>query len=119
MAVCGMCCLDLNNDTLKILGTQFSYNEKLKEGKTLCKTSVTDIQQLFKIWKIRNCTREGTIIIFKTIVISKIVFQLYITVIPKHIINDLEKVEKAFLWINCMPKIEHETPLKDYKNGGF
>ena len=30
-----MCCVDLNNDTLKILGTHFSNNEKLKEEKNL------------------------------------------------------------------------------------
>ena len=33
VAVCGLRCADLNNDTLKILGTHFSYNEKLKEEK--------------------------------------------------------------------------------------
>ena len=31
--VCGLHCIDLSNDTLKILGTHFSYNEKLKEEK--------------------------------------------------------------------------------------
>ena len=35
VAVCGLPCIDLNNDTLKILGTHFSYNEQLKEGKKL------------------------------------------------------------------------------------
>ena len=35
--------INLNNDTLKILGTYFSYNEKLKEEKNFYKT-VTDIQ---------------------------------------------------------------------------
>ena len=29
--VCGMRCVDLKNDTFKILGTHFSYNEKRKE----------------------------------------------------------------------------------------
>ena len=33
VAVCGMRCIDLNNDTLEILGTHFSYNKKLKKGK--------------------------------------------------------------------------------------
>ena len=33
VAVCGERCIDLKNDTLKILGTHFSYNEKLKEEK--------------------------------------------------------------------------------------
>ena len=42
VAVCGLRSADLNNDTLKILGTYISYNEKLKEEKNICKT-VTDI----------------------------------------------------------------------------
>ena len=48
VAVCSLCCIDLNNDTLKILGTHFSFNEKLKEEKSFYKT-VTDIQQVLKI----------------------------------------------------------------------
>ena len=48
MAVCGLRCIDLNNDTLKILGTHFSCNGKLKEEKKFFKT-VTDIQQLLKM----------------------------------------------------------------------
>ena len=34
MYVYGMRCIGLNNDTLKILDTHFSYNEKLKEEKS-------------------------------------------------------------------------------------
>ena len=33
VAACGMRCIDLNNDTLKIWVTHFSYNEKIKEEK--------------------------------------------------------------------------------------
>ena len=50
MAVCGLSCIDVNNDTLKILGTHFSYNEKLKEEKKIYK-SVTDIQRDWKYGK--------------------------------------------------------------------
>ena len=39
MAVCGLRCVDLNNDTLKIKCTHFSYNEKLKEEKIFYKTN--------------------------------------------------------------------------------
>ena len=73
MALCGMRCIDLNIDTLKILGTHFSYNEKLKEKKNFYKI-VTDMQQVLKIWKIRKLTLEEKIDIFKTIAISKIAF---------------------------------------------
>ena len=37
-AVCGLRCIDLNNDILKILATHFSYNEKLEEEKNFYKT---------------------------------------------------------------------------------
>ena len=36
---CGKRCVDLKTDTLKILGTHFSYNEKLKEEKNFYTTS--------------------------------------------------------------------------------
>ena len=38
VAVCGLGCIDLNNDTLKMLGTHFSYNKELKEEKNFYKT---------------------------------------------------------------------------------
>ena len=67
----------------------------------------------------RNLTLEGKIIIFKTITISKIVFQLFIKTIPKHVINELEKIQKALLLKNSTPKIKHETIFNDTKTGGL
>ena len=90
-----MRCIDLNFDTLKILGTHFSYNEKLKEEKNFYQI-VTDMQRVFKIWKMRRLTLEGTIVLFKTIAISKIIFQAFITTVPKHIFNELKKIQNAF-----------------------
>ena len=55
MAVCGMCCINLNIDTLKILGTHFSYKEKLEEEKNFHKI-VTDMQRVLKLWKKRKLT---------------------------------------------------------------
>ena len=98
VAFCGLRCVYLNNDTLKILGTHFSYNEKLKEEKINFYQTVTDIQQVLNIWKMINLTLEGKIAIFKTIAISKIAFQSFIATVPKHIINELEEIQKAFLW---------------------
>ena len=90
VAVCGLRCKDLNNDALKILGTHFSYNERLKEEKNSYMTE-TDIQRVLNIWKMRKLTLEAKIAIFKTIDISKIVFQSFIATVPKHILNKLEK----------------------------
>ena len=57
MAACGFLCIDLNDDTLKILGTHFSYNKKLKDERKFYKT-VTDIQRVLNTWKMRNLTLE-------------------------------------------------------------
>ena len=67
----------------------------------------------------RNLTLEGKIVIFKTHAISKIVFQSMITPVPRHIVNEFEKIQKVFLWKNYSPKIKHETLCNDYKVGGL
>ena len=113
-----MRCIDLNVDTLKILGTHFSYNEKLKEEKNFYKI-VTDMQRVLKIWKMRRLTSEGIIVIFETIAISKIIFQAFITTVPKHTAIELKKIQKAFFWNNSSPKIKHENLCNDYKAEGL
>ena len=113
-----MRCVDLKTDTLKTLGTHFPYNEKLKHEKNFY-TTVTNIQRVLKIRKMRNLTLEGKLVIFKTIAISKTVFQSLTTPVPRHIVNELEKIQKAFPWKNSSPKIKHETPRNDYKGEGL
>ena len=103
VAACGMRCVDLKNDTSKILGTHFSYNEKLKEERNLYIT-VTNIQRVLKVWRMRNLTLEGKIFIFKTLAISKIVFQSLITPVQRLVVNELEKIQTTFLWKNYSPK---------------
>ena len=46
----------------------------------------------------RKLTLEGEIVIFKTIVVSKIVFQAFIATVPKHFVNELKKTQKAFFF---------------------
>ena len=45
----------------------------------------------------RNLTLKGEIFISKTIAISKLVFQSFITTVAKYVANELEKTQKAFL----------------------
>ena len=58
MALSGMQCISLNEQTVKIRGIQFSYNKKLEEEKNFNN----------HIIKMRDLTIEGKIVIFKAIV---------------------------------------------------
>ena len=107
-----MHCIDLNNYILKILATYFSYNEKLRKKKF--PKTVADIERELKILEMRNLTLEWKNVIFKTIATSKIAFQSFITTVPKRILNELEKMQKAFLCINSTPTICNLKTLCNY-----
>ena len=117
VAVCGIQCVDLVLDT-KILGTHFSYNEKLKEERNFS-LIVANIQRVLKLWKLRNLTLEGKILILETLALSKIIFQAFVTPIPIYVVTELEKIQKSFLWENSTSKIKHDTLCNDYKGGGL
>ena len=47
----------------------------------------------------RKVTLEEKLLIFKIIEISKIIFQAFVTTVPKHIANELKRILKAFFGI--------------------
>ena len=104
VAVCGMKCIDLCNDTMKITGIHFSYNKKKRNEKKFL-DSITKIQNVLKVRRMRRLTLEGKIIAFKTLAISKIVFLSLISKVPTEIISELEILQKTFLWPS-KPKIK-------------
>ena len=67
--------------------------------------------------EIRKFTLEGKILIFKTLALSKIIFQAFIIPIPIYVVTELGKIQKRFLWANSIPKIRHSTLCNDYKYG--
>ena len=42
-----------------------------------------------------------------------------ITPVPRHIVNEFKRIQKAFLWKDSSPRIKHETLCNDYKGGGL
>ena len=78
----------------------------MKQKKTL--SDMFRKKKVLKIWKMRNLTLEGKIIIFKTLAISKIIHLSLVTNVPTEIINELHKIQKEFRNGNN-PKIKHST----------
>ena len=63
VAVCGMKCTDVCNEAIKVLGTYFSYNSRIKEKDNFLKI-VSNIQSVLNFWRNRNLTPEGRTVLF-------------------------------------------------------
>ena len=82
-------------------------------------TAISNIQSVLKIWRMRNLTLEGKIIVFKTLALSKIVHLCLTSVVPKQIIEEIENIQKNFLWNRSTPKIKHSTLCNSFATGGL
>ena len=67
----------------------------------------------------KNLTLQGKIIIFKTLVLSKIVFLTQVFPIPNEFITIIQRIQKEFLWNSINVKIKHKTICNGFQNGGL
>ena len=72
VALCGIKCLNLMKETVKILGVHFSYNKKLEHEMTF-QSRIVKTESVLRLWRMRNLTIEGKVLVFKSLAISKIV----------------------------------------------
>ena len=96
MTICGVKCVNLKINTIKIHGIHFSYNNMLNMEKNFL-NAISNIQRVLKIWRMRNLTLEGKIVVFKTLSLSKIIHLCFTSVVPKRIIEEIENIQKTFL----------------------
>ena len=92
MALYGMECIDLMDDVIQILNIYFSSNKKLEQEKSFL-NHIVKIQNILKLWKPRNLTIEGGIVVFKLLAISKLIYPALVTEIPTSTIRLLTKIQ--------------------------
>ena len=80
---------------------------------------IAKIQNILKLWKLRNLTIEGRIVVFKSLAISKLIHLALVTEIPTTTINLLTKIQMEFIWKGKNPKIKNSTLCNDYEYGGL
>ena len=95
--LCGMECIDLTKNSVKVLGIHFSYNRKIENEENFIKF-VKKIENVLKVWRTRNLTVQGKITIFKTLAISKVIHLALVTNVPRVIIVQLNEIQKDFIW---------------------
>ena len=77
--------------------------------KDFFRTAVKNIYNVIKLWRMRHFS----------LAIFKIVRFALLTIVSKNIIEELNEIQKKFLWSNKKCKIKHSTLCNDYKSRGF
>ena len=109
---------DLTRDATKILAFYFSYIINLTSKKNYSR-AITNIHGILKPWKMKNCSIEGKIVIFKKLTICRPIYLALLAVITNHITDKVAKIQKSFIWHDWSPKIKHETLRIEFKAGGL
>ena len=99
LALCGMECIDLMFNSIKVLGVYCSYDKNFEKQENFINL-VLKIEKLQRLWRMQNLSIAGKIIVFKTLAISKIVRPALVNIIPNSIILELDKIKKSFIWKN-------------------
>ena len=81
--------------------------------------TVKNICNVIKLWCLRHLSLEGKITIFKSLALSKIVYLVLLTIVPKSIVEELNETQKKFLWSNKKCEIKHGILCNDCKKGGL
>ena len=92
----GMKYVNLNNKTMKKLGVHFFYNKNLEQDKHFCE-HIVKIENILKLWCMRQLTLEGRITVFNTLAASNFIHFLLITKIHNNTIDLLYKIQKKFI----------------------
>ena len=77
------------------------------------------MKEVSRIWGSRGLTPAGRIQIFKSIVLSKMVYISTMLHPSKQSLDQLNLIQKDFIWRGHHPKIKHSTMIGNYTNGGY
>ena len=80
--------------------------------------------RVLKLWKLRKLTLAGFKNFFKTLALSKIIFQVFVTPILNNVVTELENKKnkqnrKVFLRTNSTSKVKRDTLCNDHKGDGL
>ena len=103
--------------TIKLLGIHVGYNAQVLEEKNY-RGKINKIKQKLNIWKQRNLTIYGKILIIKAFALSQLLYVAAVCHIPKKIMTEVERIIYEFLWNGKPHKVKTKVIIQDYANGG-
>ena len=82
------------------------------------KTKINKIKQLLSIWKQRNLSLTGKVLIIKALAISQIIHLANLTPFPDDKISEIETILYEFIWNGQTDKVKRSLLIQSYEKGG-
>ena len=79
---------------------------------------IDKIRNVLNMWKMRDLTFYGRIIVLKMLAASQIVYTATVVPVPKHVTQILNRLLFCFLWNSKKDKIKRNVIISDIENGG-
>jgi len=108
--------LEWVNQPVKILGIYFSYDEN-KNKHFDFDLKIQKLQTKLDLWKARNLTLFGKVLIIKLLGLTQIVYTASNVNVPNEIRYAIKNRLFGFLWNNKKDKIKRESIYQDYDKG--
>jgi len=114
----------VESNKVKICGITFTNNEDIAYNENILE-KIDKLERQLNIWRQRNLTLQGKILIVKTFGISQLIYSLQATIIK---LQDLKKIEDLifrFIWSikasnpKCIGKIRRDVLKSNIDKGGL
>ena len=100
---------------IKTLGIMHGYEIDENE---LWMEKINKIKNCIQVWKNRDLTFKGKILIIKTLLISQIGFETETRIVPKYVIKTINNLIWSFLWNNKQPTVNRNVMCLEQLQGG-
>ena len=110
--------LKWTNDSIRSLGVSFTYDHALLEKENF-QDKLAALRSVLNIWKMRDLTIMGRILIVKTLSISKFVYLASLIPFPDHVIQSVEKLIYSFVWKGKRDKVKRKALIGNFESDGL
>lgn len=101
------------------LGIWFSSKGEEEMLRKNFNTKLEELKLTLNLWKMRNLTLIGKILITKTLAIPKLIYQAQVLPFSSELIKEVEKEINAFIWNNEKPKVKSTVSSQKISKGGL
>jgi hypothetical protein len=102
----------------KALGIHFSNNGSIMYEKNFTK-KLKELKMILGMWGQRDLSILGRIMVFKSLALSKVIYQCNNLTVPDDFIKDLNQLAFNFIWQYKKDKVKRTAIIADYDKGGL